>query len=162
MEHEDDFFDFDPEEFSEDDQREMDREFEERRRKLAEHPLNVQAYEILNMIEVLLDTSADESVKDMYGITLRESAQVIITKLSSGLNSTDYVLTMQKAALIRDHAEYLRLSNHMLDELDVFDKNYVKAFRDEMEKFRELFREWAEEIRRQSVEYEDDWALFVK
>ena len=87
---------------------------------------------------------------------------IILAKLASGLGSDDYVLSMQKASIIRDHAEYLRLSNHMLNSLGVFDKAYVKAFREEMERFRELFREWAQEIREQENDFNDEWGLFVK
>ena len=50
----------------------------------------------------------------------------------------------------------------MLNSLEVFDKAYVKSFRDEMERFRELFREWAKEIQAQENEYKDEWGLFVK
>src|SRR5688572_25128983 len=135
---------------------------QEEEQRLAKHPLNIQAHEIMNMIDVLLDTCNDEKARDMYGSTLRDSAMIILAKLSSGLTSDDYVISMQKAALIRDHAEYLRLSNHMLNSLEVFDKAYVRSFREEMEKFRELFREWAKEIRQQENDYQDEWGLFIK
>ena len=160
--NEDDNFNFDENSLSDEERSEVEKQMKEEEEKLAKHPLNIQAHEIMEMIDVLLDTCNDDKAKDMYGATLRESAMIIITKLASGLTSDDYVLSMQKAAIIRDHAEYLRLSNHMLNSLDVFDKTYVKTFRAEMERFRELFREWAAEIHRQDNDYGDEWGLFVK
>ena len=160
--NDDDFGAFSYDDLSDDEKREIERQQQEEDERLANHPLNVQANEIMNMIDVLLDTCNDEKARDMYGSTLRESAMIILAKLASGLTSDDYVLSMQKASIIRDHAEYLRLSNHMLNSLEVFDKAYVKAFREEMEKFRGLFREWAAEIREQENDFDDEWGLFVK
>lgn len=160
--NDDDFGAFSYDDLSDDEKREIERQQQEEDERLANHPLNVQANEIMNMIDVLLDTCNDEKARDMYGSTLRESAMIILAKLASGLTSDDYVLSMQKASIIRDHAEYLRLSNHMLNSLEVFDKAYVKAFREEMEKFRSLFREWAAEIREQVNDFDDEWGLFVK
>ena len=162
MNEDEGFDDFSYDDLSEEEKRELDRQLEEEDRRVKNHPLNVQAREIKNMIDVLLDTCGDEEAREQYGSTMRDSAMIILAKLASGLSSDDYVLSMQKAALIRDHAEYLRLSNHMLDSAEVFDKAYVKAFRDEMEKFRELFREWAAEIREQTNDFEDEWGLFMK
>ena len=155
-------FDFSYDDLSEEEKKDIERQQQEEDERLANHPLNIQAHEILNMIDVLLDTCNDETAREMYGRTLRDSAMIIVAKLASGLTSDDYVLSMQKASIIRDHAEYLRLSNHMLNSLEVFDRSYVKAFREEMERFRELFRAWAAEIRTQDNEYQDEWGLFSK
>ena len=162
MNDDEEFDNFNYDELSEEEKREIERELEEEDQRLAAHPLNVQAHEIMHMLDVLLDTCADEDARERYGSTLRDSAMIIVTKLASGLTSDDYVLSMQKASIIRDHAEYLRLSNHMLNSMEVFDKAYVRAFREEMEKFRELFRDWAKEIRLQENDYDDEWGLFVK
>lgn len=155
-------FDFSYDDLSDEEKKELERQQLAEEERINNHPLNLQAHEIMNMIDVLLDTCNDEEAKDMYGRTLRESAMIILAKLASGLGSDDYVLSMQKASIIRDHAEYLRLSNHMLNSMEVFDKAYVKAFREEMERFRELFKEWAAEIRAQENDYHDEWGLFVK
>jgi hypothetical protein len=158
----DEDFDFSYDDLSEDEKKDIERQQQEDDERLASHPLNIQAHEIMNMVDVLLDTCNDETAREMYGRTMRESAMIILAKLASGLTSDDYVLSMQKASIIRDHAEYLRLSNHMLNSLEVFDRAYVKSFREEMEKFRELFREWATEIRIQENDYQDEWGLFTK
>lgn len=154
----DDDFDFD-EDFSDED---FEKQREEEEQKLKEHPLFIQAHEILHIVDVLMDT-ADEEAREMHAPLLKESALIICAKLSSVLTSNSYVICMQKAAIVRDHAEYLRLSNHMLDYSDSFDSKYVKMFREEMEKFRTLFKLWAAEIHKMEPDFEDtDWGLFVK
>jgi hypothetical protein len=155
-------FNFDYDDLSEEEKEELERQQQEEDQRVESHPLNVQANEILHMIDVLIETSNNSDMKEMYGSTLRDSAMIIITKLASGLSSDSYQICMQKAAIIRDHGEYLRLSNHMLDNLECFDPKYVKAFREEMEKFRELFIEWAKEIHQMSDEVDDEWGLFNK
>jgi hypothetical protein len=162
MSLDDDNFNFSYDDLSEEEKNELERQQQEEDERMNNHPLNIQAHEIMNMIDVLLDTCNDETARDAYGRTMRDSATIILAKLASGLRSDDYVISMQKASIVRDHAEYLRLSNHMLNSLEVFDKAYVKAFRQEMEKFRELFGDWAKEIHKQENEYHDDWGLFVK
>jgi len=157
----DDDFDFN-QEFSEEDNAEFERQRKEEERRLNEHPLFIQANEILNIVDALMDT-ADEDARERHAPLLRESAMIICAKLSSGLTSDSYVICMQKASIIRDHAEFLRLSNHSLDYSDNFDPNYVKLFREEMEKFRELFKLWAADIHKMIPDFEDnDWGLFVK
>jgi hypothetical protein len=154
--------DFDFDDFSDEERAEFEKEQEEEERRIESHPLHAQAREILQMITVLIETATDENMKEMYGVTLLDSAQIIIVKLASGLTSDSYVLCMQKAAIIRDHAEYLRLSNHLLNNLEGFDPKYIKAFRDEMERFRELFIEWTKEIHKMDDSYADEWGLFKK
>lgn len=141
---------------------EFEKEMEREDRKIDSHPLYSQAKEIMTLVDVLLDTNDDENLRLHFGPTLKESAMIILAKLNSGLRSDSYVTAMQKASLIRDHAEYLRLSNHTLNSTKGFDPKYVKLFRQEMEKFRELFVLWALEIHKMSPDYEDEWGLFIK
>jgi hypothetical protein len=155
-------FDFNAE-FSDEENAEFEKEQKEEAHRLKTHPLFVQAKEVLHIVDVLLDTCQDEMVKKSFTETLGESATIILAKLSSGLTSKSYVQCMQKASIIRDHAEYMRLSNHMLSHLKAIDPKYIKLFREEMEKFRELFKLWASEIHKMEPDYEDeDWGLFIK
>lgn len=151
--------DFDFNDLPDDD--EFRKQHEEEERKLKAHPLYVQAKEIMIIVDVLLDANdLDDYTRD-FGATLRDSAMIINAKLSSGLRSESYVLCMQNAAIIRDHAEYLRLSNHTLNSTEGFDPAYVKLFRQEMEKFKTLFIIWANEIHHM-IPDDDEWGLFNK
>lgn len=153
--------DFDFDDLSDEEREEIEREMQKQDTEVNKHPLMLQAKEILQIVDALLD-STDSDMIEMYGGTLRESAMLLIVKLSSALRSDSYVLCMQNAALIRDHAEYLRLSNHMLIDSNAFDEKYIIMFREEMEKFRLLFKTWAKEIRDKENDFEDEWGLFLK
>ena len=154
-------FDFNSE-FSDEENEEFERERKAKDKKLKTHPLYIQANEVLHILELLMETSADDDVKESFTSMMWDSATIIIAKLSSVLNSGFYISCMQQAAIIRDHAEYLRLSNHMLTSIEAFDPKYITLFRDEMEKFRELFKAWAKEIHQMDDEIEDEWGLFTK
>ena len=110
----------------------------------------------------LLDTCEDPMQVDMYGGTLRKSAMIVVAQLTSAIPSDHYLLCMQNASIIRDHAKYLRLSNHMLNASGGFDKKYLVMFRNEIEKFRLLFKEWAKEIHQLENDFEDELGLFGK
>jgi hypothetical protein len=160
MPFEDDDDDLD--DLSDEEKEEIEKEMKEEREKLRKDPLLRQANEILKIVDALLDTCNDREVANRYGPTMQESAMIIVAKLHGSLGSDNYVLCMQKAAIIRDHAEYLRLSNHTLNSSEAFDKKYVKMFRDEMEIFRSLFKDRAKEIHRMENDFEDEWGLFLK
>jgi hypothetical protein len=152
--------DFDPDDLSDDEKEEFEKKQKEEQYLLRKHPLLCQAKEIMKIVDVLMDTRAEES-KNVYGNTLHESAMIIVAKLSSAIPSESYLVRMQNAALVREHAEYLRLSNHMLKHIGGFDEKHIRMFREEMEKFRGLFREWAKEIHAMENDFEDEWGLFV-
>jgi hypothetical protein len=50
----------------------------------------------------------------------------------------------------------------MLIDSEAFDEKYINMFREEMERFRELFKTWAIEIRDKENDFEDEWGLFLK
>ncbi len=152
--NEDDDFDF-----SEEENEELENEMRKEKEKLQQHPLLKQAKEVLNIVDALLDTCNKET-SELYESTLRGSAMIIVAKLHSSLASDNYLLCMQNAAIIRDHGEYLRLSNHILSASGAFDEKYVAMFRQEMETFRLLFIDWAKEIHRMENDLEDEWGLF--
>ncbi len=141
---------------------EYEKQRKEKKYRLKNHPLFVQANEIFNIVIALLDSNSSTEEVEMYGPIMKESAMIIVAKLSSGLTSDSYVLCMQNAAIIRDHAEYLRLSEHNLNMMEGFDEKYVQMFRSEMEKFLLLFKDWAAEIHMMVPDWEDEWGLFVK
>lgn len=150
------------EEFSEEDMERAEKEMEEKERRTKKHPLYLQAKEVLNIVDVLYDLTKEGSMHQSHVATMRDSAMMVYVKVSSGLRMDDYVICMQNAAIIRDHAQYLRLSNHSLKAFKTFEKKYIDMFREEMEKFRKLFKIWAKEIHQMDQDVNDEWGLFVK
>lgn len=152
---EDDDFDF--EEFSDEENEEINKEIAENKRILKSHPLIIQSKVIYEVLNALIDSD------DLFDTTLLDSIFTIQAKLHGAITSKSYVICMQNAAIIRYHAQYLLLSNNHLASTSKLDLQYIAVLREEMEKFRELFKLWAVEIHSMEPDFTDeDWGLFVK
>lgn len=158
----DDDFDMD-DELSDEENEELEREMERQRLFVKNHPLFKQAEEASHTLDTLLE-SGRQSGDHMESFTssLSGAMMVLMAKLYAALHSDSYLVCMQNAAIIRNEAEYLRLSQHMLNSSRDYDRAYVSVFREDMEKFRVLFIEWAKEIRKMDKDgIEDEWGLFL-
>jgi hypothetical protein len=131
--------------------------------RMARHPLFIQAQEIADITTALIQSIADDRERALYEATLTESARTLAPKISGVLYSSSWLLSMQHAAIVRYHAEYLLSSTSGLKMLNSVDPRYVKLLRDEMLIFRELFKKWCAKINDMNKdEYDDDWGLFSK
>lgn len=154
-----DFFDdFNEEEFD----AEAAKNYRDEKKRMRNHPLFIQAQEIIEVVNSLVESIKDEGLKEMYGSTMTESAYIILAKLSGAITSESYSMAMQNAAIIREHGEYLRVATSGLHMLDESHTEYIIVLRDEMEKFRNLFRSWIIELKQLDDEMEDEWGLFLK
>lgn len=152
------FNDNDSNEFDEDDLANN----EARKNKAKNHPLTLHLGELTDTLYVLLKypKTEDDLIKSHIDI-ITESFNLIRAKLYSALRSDSYLVCMQNASMIRYHADYLFLASHTLNSLACFDEGHVSVFRDEMEEFQQLFKEWASEIKEMDKEdFEDEWGLF--
>ncbi len=147
-------------ELSDEEGEEIKREMENERKFIKSHPLIKQAKVIYEIVNALIDADDENS---RFGSTLMESAMIVEAKLHSAIISKSYTICMENAAFVRHHANYILLSNHMLDDDETKDKQYIGLLREEMEKFRELFKIWAAEIHQlEKSDYEDEWGLFLQ
>jgi hypothetical protein len=141
---------------------EAERDYREEEKRKRNHPLYKQSKEIIQVVKALVESFRDEGIKEMYGSTMTESAYIISAKLSGALSMNFYTGCMQNAAIIREHAEYLRIATSGLHMLAESHTEYIVVLREEMEKFRELFKEWVSEIREMDDLMDDEWGLFVR
>ncbi|HOZ86248.1 MAG TPA: hypothetical protein PL029_00760 [Bacteroidia bacterium] len=161
MPFDDDEFDMDDDAMSPEEEAEINERMKKEKEAVKKHPLFVQACEIEQVLDSLLgyDKTGEERTES-HAYLLHESLVIVKAKLYSALASGNYLISMQNASIIRDHAQFLLLSNHHLEHLE-FDKAYVNIFWEEMEKFRELFVLWAKDIKELDREdMEDEWGLF--
>lgn len=138
------------------------RELENRHKKAKKHPLTAHLDELTDTLHVLLKypKTEDDLIKSHIEI-ITESFNLIKAKLYSALRSDSYLVCMQNASIIRNHADYLLLASHTLNSLECFDEGHVAVFRDEMEEFQQLFKIWAKEVKDMDKEdFEDEWGLF--
>ena len=160
-EDENDDFDFN-EEFSDDEQKEFDRNMEAREEKIENHSLHKQCVEIIGTLEALAENFTNEYQQILLA-SLLESAIMIRVKIESAMDSESWLIAMQNAAIVRDHAAYLLTSARGLEKQFGTDKNYLKILQSEMMRFKSLFNDWVMEIQDFDEEdYEDEWGLFLR
>lgn len=158
----DDDFNFDPDNMSPEEKEELDREMKERHKRIYQHPLFKKAKAVDEMVAALIE-SLPEQAGEMYGSILRESSMMLAPKLAGALGTDSWLLSMQNAAIIRYHAEYLKTSTSGLKMFDDVDVNYTQLLRKEMTEFQVLFKEWVRSLDKLDDEgYEDEWGLFIK
>jgi hypothetical protein len=159
--NDDDFHSFD--DYSEEEKEEFERQQKEEDERVRNHPLVKQAIEICHTSRALIASIRDDRERQMYEHVVLESSFILGPKLSGALHSGSWLLSMQNAAIIRYHAEYLLTTTSGLKTLDSVDKRHVQLLRDEMIHFRELFVDWCRELREmEKDDYEDEWGLFVR
>jgi len=135
-------------------------DFESNHEKLKRFPLYIKAMEILDTVDALCECMAEQD-RNVYGSILRESAMIIPAKIAGAFGSGSWLISMQNAAIIRYHAEYLLSSTSGLKHFTETDKKYVQVMRTDILDFQKLFVEWAKTFSDLEDDgYEDEWGLF--
>jgi len=80
-------------------------------------------------------------------------------KIRSSEAGNSYVLRMENAAIIRKNAQYIKTAMLGFTMDDSLQEDYADAIRDEIDKFKDLFKIWVGTFKKD--EYEDEWGLFV-
>ncbi len=140
-----------------------DDDFERMQKNKRHQPIYLKAVDIFRTVEALAASLKGDD-KEMYMDTIRESAMMLAPKIAGVIGGDSWVLSMQNASIIRYHAQYLHTSTSGLKVFTKADKDYIKVLRDDMEEFRELFKEWVSTFAKMEKEEwdEDEWGLFVR
>ena len=69
-----------------------------------------------------------------------------------------YMIRMENACIIRKNAQYIYSALLTMSIENIIEETYITAIRLEIDKFRELFKEWVQTFEKD--EFEDDWGLF--
>lgn len=70
-----------------------------------------------------------------------------------------YTIRMENASIIRKNAQFIKSSMLTMMSEEVIEKDHGYVIREEIDKFRELFKIWVSTFRKD--EYEDEWGLFI-
>ena len=110
------------------------------------------------------DTSPSGSVgfpadywKDHKGMLLGDAYQVAV-KIKSSESGDMYMIRMENAGIIRKNAQFIKSSMLLMIEEAVIEKSHGMVIREEIDKFRMLFRHWVSTFEKD--EFEDEWGLF--
>ncbi len=95
--------------------------------------------------------------EDHKGMLLGDAYQVAVKIKSSEAGL--YIIRMENASIIRKNAQFIKSSMLTMMSEEVIEKAHGQIIRDEIDKFRELFKIWVSTF--QKDECEDEWGLFI-
>jgi hypothetical protein len=95
--------------------------------------------------------------EDHKAMLLGDAFQIAVKIKSSEVGL--YTIRMENASIIRKNAQFIKSSMLTMMSEGVIEEAHGHVIRDEIDKFRELFKIWASTF--QKDEYEDEWGLFI-
>jgi len=95
--------------------------------------------------------------EDHKAMLLGDAYQVAVKTKSSEAGL--YTIRMENASIIRKNAQFIKSSMLTMMSEEVIEKAHGYVIREEIDKFRELFKIWVSTF--QKDEYEDEWGLFI-
>ena len=118
--------------------------------------------EIFQLVESYCETfqntaefdHVDETKKLIY-----QNLFVIAPKIIGAAGVDLYVVKMENASIIRTNCKELMDQIRFAAMVGAADEKYSDALSEEMDHFKELFREWIATFRKD--EFEDEWGLFA-
>ena len=98
-----------------------------------------------------------EMMEDHLGVIMGDAFQVAVKIKSSETGM--YILRMENAAIIRKNAQFIKISTNGFMAEGLMDPEHRQIIRDEIDKFKELFKIWVNTFEKD--EFEDEWGLFI-
>jgi hypothetical protein len=103
------------------------------------------------------DGFSKEHWEDYKGMILGDAFQVAVKIKSSEVGL--YTIRMENASIIRKNAQFIKSSMLTMMAEEVIEESHGQVIRDEIDKFRELFKIWVSTFEKD--EFEDEWGLFI-
>jgi hypothetical protein len=94
-------------------------------------------------------------IEDHKAMLLAYEVGVKIRSSEAGL----YIIRMENAAIIRKNAQFIKISTNGFIDDDLMEEQYRLVIRNEIDTFRELFKQWVATFEKDDCE--DEWGLFV-
>jgi len=164
FDHLSDLPDWDDDEFKEED--EEGEEWKPNPTRDACKELYKQWQQVMIVLNGALDSMVVEEKEDGFpadywedhkGMLLGDAYQVAVKIKSSEAGL--YIIRMENASIIRKNAQFIKSSMLTMMSEEVIEKTHGQIIRDEIDKFRELFKIWVSTF--QKDECEDEWGLFI-
>ena len=164
FDHLSDLADWDDDEFKDED--EEGEEWKPNPTREACKILYKQWQEVMIVLNGALDSMVIEEKEDGFpadywedhkAMLLGDAYQVAVKIKSSEAGL--YTIRMENASIIRKNAQFIKSSMLTMISERVIEKDHGYVIREEVDKFRELFKIWASTFRKD--EYEDEWGLFI-
>ena len=133
----------------------------------ASKALYQQWQQVMIVLQGVLETMNTEQRPDGFpsgywedhkAMLLGDAYQVGV-KIKSAEAGDLYMIRMENATIIRKNAQFIKSSMLSMIAEKVIEKDHGYVIREEIDKFRLLFKKWVASF--QKDEFEDEWGLFV-
>ena len=118
--------------------------------------------EIFPLVECYCDTlqnSPDYEHSDQNKELIYQNLFIVAPKIIGAAGTPSYVLKMENASVIRNNCRELMEQVKFAALVGAGEEKYAEAIEEEMDKFRDLFRNWVTTFVKDSDE--DEWGLYV-
>ena len=103
------------------------------------------------------DLFSREHIEDHKAMMLGDAFEVGDKIISSETGL--YVIRMENAAIIRKHAQFIKNATNSFIADYLMEEEHRQMIRSEINKFRELFKQWVATFEKDDCE--DEWGLFI-
>ena len=133
--------------------------------KDAVRTLYEQWKQVMIVLKGALDSMNTETTDDAFPAEYWEDHKAMLMgdahQVAVKIKSSEaglYMIRMENACLIRKNAQFIKSSMLTMIAEKVIEESHGMVIRDEIDKFRMLFRHWVSTFGRD--EFEDEWGLF--
>lgn len=120
---------------------------------------------VILVLKAAFDSMKEPGENSLFNKAFLEDQQEMILgdayEVAAKVRSSEmglYIIRMENAAIIRKNAQYIKTSTNSFIEDDLMEAEHRLIIRQEIDAFRELFKEWVASFEKD--EYEDEWGLF--
>lgn len=121
---------------------------------------------VMTVLRASLDSLKEPGEDDMFNKEMLEHQVAMLTsdayQVAVKIKSSEtglYIIRMENAAIIRKNAQYIYISTNGFVYDGLMEPQHRQILRDEIDRFRELFKTWVATFKKD--EYEDEWGLFI-
>ena len=125
-----------------------------------------QWQQVMIVLNGALDSMVIEEKEDGFPASYWEDHKAMLVgdgyQVAVKIKSSEaglYTIRMENASIIRKNAQFIKSSMLTMISEEVIEKAHGYVIREEIDKFRELFKIWVSTF--QKDEYEDEWGLFI-
>ncbi len=126
----------------------------------------VQWNTVMTVLQAAFDSLKEPGEDDMFEKEMMEDHIAMITgdalEVAVKIKSSEaglYIIRMENAAIIRKNAQYIKISTNSFMLEGQMEPQHRLIIRDEIDKFKELFKAWVATFEKD--EFEDEWGLFI-
>lgn len=121
--------------------------------------------QVMIVLKGALETIKTDEAEDSFSAEYREDHKAMLLgdayQVAVKIKSSEaglYMIRMENASIIRKNAQFIKSSMLTMIAEKVIEDAHGRVIREEIDKFRMLFRHWVNTFERD--EFEDEWGLF--